>query len=146
MASNHLDPHIWYSNDFPWSQDVKIDLDLGRPRVTSSDLEWPRDFKQPPQPQKMAHENRSAKRLSHVKYELSSTPGTPSNSIYTIIIVSRPKRGRIYVAPNFFDFGGKFKCYFIEIHQKTRGVGRGTLSKLAVKWPLLAKNATFKRP
>ena len=37
MASR-LDPHIWYSNDLPWPQDVKFDLDLGwprRPRVTS---------------------------------------------------------------------------------------------------------------
>ena len=31
----HLDPHIWYSNDFPWSRDVKIDFGLGRPRATS---------------------------------------------------------------------------------------------------------------
>ena len=37
MASR-LDPHIWYSNDLSWPQDVKFDLDLGwprRPRVTS---------------------------------------------------------------------------------------------------------------
>ena len=38
VTSNLLDPHIWYSNDLPWPQDVKFDLDLGwprRPRVTS---------------------------------------------------------------------------------------------------------------
>ena len=34
MASR-LDPHIWYSNDLSWPQDVKFDLDLGWPRVTS---------------------------------------------------------------------------------------------------------------
>ena len=31
QCRGHLDPHIWYSNDFPWSQDVKFDLGLGWP-------------------------------------------------------------------------------------------------------------------
>ena len=38
VTSDLLDPHIWYSNDFPWSQDVKFDLGLGWPQATSSDL------------------------------------------------------------------------------------------------------------
>ena len=37
-ASDLQDPHIWYSNDFPWPQDVKFDLGLGWPLATSSDL------------------------------------------------------------------------------------------------------------
>ena len=28
VTSNLLDPHIWYSNDLPWPQDVKFDLGL----------------------------------------------------------------------------------------------------------------------
>ena len=38
VTSDLPDPHIWYSNDFPWPQDVKFDLGLGWPQVTSSDL------------------------------------------------------------------------------------------------------------
>ena len=38
MTSDLLDPHIWYSNDFPWSQDVKFDLGLGWPQAASNDL------------------------------------------------------------------------------------------------------------
>ena len=47
-----------------------------RPRMASSNLERPRDFKQPLQPQKGSHEDRDVKILIHVKYELSSPPGT----------------------------------------------------------------------
>ena len=35
VALDLSDPHIWYSNDFPWSQDVKFDLGLGWPQATS---------------------------------------------------------------------------------------------------------------
>ena len=38
VTSDLPDPHKWYSNDFPWPQDVKFDLGLGWPQVTSSDL------------------------------------------------------------------------------------------------------------
>ena len=38
VTSDLLDPNIWYSNDFPWPQDVKFDLGLGWPRAASSDL------------------------------------------------------------------------------------------------------------
>ena len=71
----HFDPHIWYLNDFPWSQDVKNDLGLERPQ-------WPRIFKQPLQPQKLAHENRGAKRFIHVKYEHNRPSEAPSNNTF----------------------------------------------------------------
>ena len=38
VASDLADPHIWYSNDFPWPQDVKFDLGLRWPQATWSDL------------------------------------------------------------------------------------------------------------
>ena len=38
VALDLADPHIWYSNDFPWPQDVKFDLSLGWPWAALSDL------------------------------------------------------------------------------------------------------------
>ena len=38
VTSDLPDPHIWYSNDFPWPQDVKFDLGLGWPQAALSDL------------------------------------------------------------------------------------------------------------
>ena len=43
QGRGHFDPHIWYSNDFPWSWDVKNDLGLERPQR-------PRIFKEVIQP------------------------------------------------------------------------------------------------
>ena len=37
-TSNLLDPHIWYSNALPWSQDVEFDLGLRWPRAASNNL------------------------------------------------------------------------------------------------------------
>ena len=56
-----------------------------RPRMTSSDLKRPRNFKTFVWPQKWAHGNRRVKRRSHVKYELSSPPGTPSKYSFKYI-------------------------------------------------------------
>ena len=104
-----LDPHIWYSNDFPKLQDVKNDLSLEQPQVASSDLGF---LKRSYSLEAGIKILRNQILCIHTKFQPNRTMGTSPNKLCNIRGYARPKWRSKFIDPKIFQLILKIPIIF----------------------------------